>query len=85
MANYYLDYVGLNTFIYEPCGWDFFQLAAANLSERNHYTDLISETKLNHLGLLNLSNGASNSTIYSTFLSSLRYTSSSGISSIALK
>ncbi len=22
MANYYLDFVGLNTFIYEPCGYD---------------------------------------------------------------
>ena len=25
MANYYLDFVGLNTFIYEPVGWDVTQ------------------------------------------------------------
>ncbi len=27
MANYYLDFVGLNTFIYEPVGWDEQQLS----------------------------------------------------------
>ena len=26
MANYYLDFVGLNTFIYEPVGYEFCRL-----------------------------------------------------------
>ena len=50
MANYYLDFVGLNTFIYEPVGYDV-GLASEKLTHIDGGKSVTSLMAINHIGV----------------------------------
>tara|TARA_Y100000593_G_scaffold19326_1_gene38508 strand:+ start:10292 stop:14485 length:4194 start_codon:yes stop_codon:yes gene_type:complete len=62
MANYYLDFVGLNTFIYEPVGWKpEEQYSIANQQGRESQwfgTTLNFQVKQNHIGWGDIASGS---------------------------